>query len=296
MSSKRWCFTVNNYTDDDIAALDSYDCKYMVYGKEEGESKTPHLQGFLISPKMQRLSAMKKLNARAHWEPAKGTSEEASAYCKKDGKFTERGSFPKTRKERGEAEADRWELARTNAKRGKFDDIPHDIYIKYCRNLHFIASQHQVNPEPLPELDNWWYYGETGTGKSRAAREENPGYYEKNTNKWWDGYVDQDVVIIEEWNPELKMLGNFLKKWADHHPFSAEVKGGTMSIRPKKIIITSNYSMEQCFEDPAVLGPLRRRFKVKKFEKLLRRDISVDEYDITSDQHKEEFVADTFTK
>ena len=47
--------------------------------------------------------------------------------------------------------------------------------------------------------------------------------------------------------------------------FSAEVKGGSMCIRPRRIIITSNYSLEQCFGDPAVLEPLRRRFKVKHF-------------------------------
>jgi len=274
--STRWCFTINNYTDDEVKALEELDCKYIVYGYEEGENKTPHLQGYVILNKVARLTGMKKINNRAHWEQAKGTSDQAADYCKKGGKFKERGSFPKSYKQIGEKEKERWDLARDNAKRGKFDDIPSDIYVKYCRSLHFIASQHQVNPDPIETLDNWWYWGSTGTGKSTAARRDNPGYYLKRPNKWWDGYVNQDVVIIEEWCPEYKMLGNHLKEWADHHAFSAEIKGGSMSIRPKKIIITSNYSMEQCFEDPAMLEPLRRRFKVKEFKKLAKTDIEDD--------------------
>lgn len=293
MQSRRWCFTINNYTEDDKVKLAEYSCKYIVYGEEVASTGTPHLQGFVICNNNVKLTGMKKLHPTAHWEVAKGTSEEAATYCKKDGKFTERGSFPKSASEIGKAEKERWALARASAKRGRFEEVPDDIYIKYCRNLHFISSQHQVNPDSLPELDNWWYCGETGSGKSLTARNENPGYYEKNTNKWWDGYVAQDVVIIEEWNPDLKMLGNHLKKWADHHPFSAEIKGGTISIRPKKIIVTSNYSMEECFPDKSVLEPLKRRFKVKVFRRMKEYDDS-ERREQANDKEKEEFVADCF--
>lgn len=100
-----------------------------------------------------------------------------------------------------------------------------------------------------------------------TARQDNPGAYIKNTNKWWDGYVDQACVIIDEWNPELeKYLADHLKRWADHHPFSAEIKGGTMCIRPSRIIITSNFTLEECFALPQNLEPIKRRFKVREFQ------------------------------
>ncbi len=56
-------------------------------------------------------------------------------------------------------------------------------------------------------------------------------------------------------------MGQHLKLWADHYPFPAETKGSSMVIRPARIVVTSNWSMEQMFEEPNVLKPLQRRFK-----------------------------------
>lgn len=59
-----------------------------------------------------------------------------------------------------------------------------------------------------------------------------------------------------------KQIGaHHLKMWADHYPFKAEVKGGSMLARPKRIIVTSNFSIRQCYEDPRDYEPLERRFK-----------------------------------
>ena len=88
----RWCFTINNYTDDDIKALDKLDYKYLIYGYEISKSGTEHLQGFFILRKTCRMSAIKKILPRAHLEHARGTDEEAIHYCQKDGKYVELGS------------------------------------------------------------------------------------------------------------------------------------------------------------------------------------------------------------
>jgi len=89
--SKRWCFTINNYTEKEyeslVCAFNSEKLKYII-GKEIGtENKIIHLQGFVEFSKRTRLTACKKYNSRAHWEIAKGTDIENYQYCSKDGNF-----------------------------------------------------------------------------------------------------------------------------------------------------------------------------------------------------------------
>jgi len=108
-----------------------------------------------------------------------------------------------------------------------------------------------------------WYYGPPGSGKSMTARQENPHAYLKSQNKWWDNFDDEETVLIEEWTPESSMLYDHLLQWSDRYPVSVEYKGGAMMVRPKRIVITSNFTIEQCFNGSQFnLNALNRRFKV----------------------------------
>lgn len=76
-------------------------------------------------------------------------------------------------------------------------------------------------------------------------------------------------------NPEAgKYLGYFIKIWADRYPFSPEIKGSTIKkIRPEKIIVLSNYTIDECFEKVQDREPIKRRFKVVNFYNFFLNDL-----------------------
>lgn len=263
--SRDYCFTINNYTDAHIQLLETLDCTYVVYGKEVGESGTPHLQGYVRFPSQKTVSAVIKLMPGAHIEIKKGTCEQAIEYCKKDGDVYERGEAPMSQKKKGECNKRRFDDAFAAAKEGRFDDIPSDLLTRYYSTYKKIRADYMPQPEKLDQLDNEWIYGPTGTGKTRGAWERYPEAYCKKANtKWWDGYDGQDVVIIDDFDKYHVALGYEIKIWLDHNPFPAEFKGGSKMIRPKKVIITSNYHPTEIWTDDQTLQPVLRRVKVSR--------------------------------
>jgi len=77
-----WVFTINNPSDDQIPTTWK-GVKDAIWQKEAGENLTPHLQGFVRFNGNHRLSALKKVDATAHWEPCKAPAA-AVAYCSKE--------------------------------------------------------------------------------------------------------------------------------------------------------------------------------------------------------------------
>ena len=85
--AKRWCFTLNNYTDDEICSIVpiiTKKCSIGIIGKEVGENGTPHLQGYIeFKSKTRPLTHFK--SKRIHWEKCKGNRDSNIEYCSKEG-------------------------------------------------------------------------------------------------------------------------------------------------------------------------------------------------------------------
>lgn len=262
--SYRYCFTWNNYpthAEETIRAFfDKYNGVYCVVGREKGESGTPHLQGFFSFKNKVAFTSLKRNFPNVHFERAKGSCRQNHTYCTKEGDFFEIGTCPTPAGEAGKAA---WSEILTRAEHGDWNWIKEE-YPKVWVNFHTKLQSLRLPDTQIINGDsvNEWWYGETGTGKSRLAWEKYGNIcYQKMLNKWWDGYDMQPIVVIEEWSPKNEVTASALKIWADRYPFTAQIKGGVLQkIRPTKIIVISNYRLSDCFPDTRDQLPIARRF------------------------------------
>lgn len=275
MTSKKsyaYCFTINNYTDADIEELkkleDNPKTRYIIVGRETGEEGTPHIQGYVYFQNQMVFSTFKKLLTRAHIEASRGSIDDNITYCSKDGDFYEHGERPVNQKRKGELGAEYWNSQKKLAIEGKLDEIDPQLFVTHYRTLKAIQKDYANMPTDLPGVtDNDWYYGPSRTGKSFTARQENPGAYLKMCNKWWDGYQSEDTVLIEDFDKRHgEHLAYYMKIWSDYYAFPAEIKGGKINIRPKKIVVTSNWHPSEIWTDNQTLEPIINRFNVKHFQ------------------------------
>jgi len=148
------------------------------------------------------------------------------------------------------------------AKKGDFFNLPP----QQIRTWEYIRAAYGDKPSDRSTLQNYWIMGPSGSGKSRYCRETWPGFFTKAMNKWWDGYQKEEVAVLDDVSPKHgEWITYYLKIWADHYVFNAEVKGGMLKIRPAIFVVTSQYSLAEICQDlnPEELLALQRRFTIK---------------------------------
>jgi len=263
---RAFTFTKNNPGPEYGALLESLGARYLCYGREVAPTTgTPHLQGFIYFDHGKSLARVRR-SMGCHVEVAR-TITAAIEYCKKDGDFTEIGEPPLDAAARGQLEKDRWEKTWNSAKENKIDEIDYDLRIRNYSALKRIAKDYMVKPEALAAPCGIWIYGKSGVGKTHSVHKRFPDHYSKNASKWWDGYQNENVVVFDDVDPDIgKWAGRFLKIWGDQYPFISDVKGGSIFIRPHKVIVTSQYTIDECFPgQQQTIDAITRRFKLIEF-------------------------------
>ena len=291
--SRKWCFTLNNYSQEDMNNLERLVPEmavYLIYGKEVAPTTgTPHLQGFVYFRQAISMNTIKKnINSQTiHLEIARGTFSENITYCSKSGDVVELGRRPLDPQEKGQIQKERWTTTRRCAESGEWTNIDDELYIRYVKNLEWIHKKCLIQKDFEGSGDlkdrNLWLYGPTGCGKSYTAHKlaelMRSELYLKMLNKWWDGYTDQKIVLIEEIDPETgKYLASLMKKWCDKWAFTAECKGTVAKqIRPQYVIVCSNYPIEEVFPNQSDWEPIKRRFNSINLNRAIKPGNEEDE-------------------
>ncbi len=86
----------------------------------------------------------------------------------------------------------------------------------------------KFKPFTAPDVRGEWHWGVTESGKSHYAHTTYPDAFIKQQNKWFDGYLGQKVIILEDLDTPI--LGHYLKIWADKYSCTGETKGGMVNL------------------------------------------------------------------
>jgi len=160
--AKRYVFTLNNYTADEVQLLSGLypaTASYVVFGREVAPGTgTPHLQGYICFNQRKSINFVRQLLPRAHIEIARGSPTQCRDYSIKDGDYDEFGTLPNAAGHRSD-----W-----------------DDYRKWCSELDHRPDQREI-------MDFWpAIWGRYSRSAVAMANEycPKPKLREGDTNEW----------------------------------------------------------------------------------------------------------------
>ena len=230
---------------------------------ETGVGGFVHWQLVVSASTKITLASVRATFGPIHAEPSR--SDASRAYCWKEdtrvaGTQFELGELPVRRNSKSD-----WDAILVAARAGRIESIPADIQVRCYNQLRRIGSDY-VQPLPM-ERSAKVFWGRTGTGKSRLAWEEAglEAYAKDPRTKWWDGYMGQTHVVIDEFRGTIDIV--HLLRWLDRYPVRVENKGGSVSLSATRFWFTSNLDPRLWYPDvdAETVAALVRRIEIHHF-------------------------------
>jgi len=271
--AKNWVFTVNNYTEADVALLQTCECAFIHFQAERGESGTPHLQGVIcFKAPIRAQTVRKRCCPRGVFLIMRGTIDQALAYASKE-ETREPNGIVHTRGNKPAGQGARQDLAivarsiQDGASESEVFESDPQAYIKYS-----LGIRRAITLRLLPRDFKTcviWCFGPTGSGKSRYCHAQAPDAYWKAPNhSWWDGYGTHREVIIDDYRPDFCKFSELLRLF-DRYPLQCQTKGGICQFRAERLFISTPKSPKDTWRSRTVedLAQLFRRIEhVYKFD------------------------------
>ena len=254
--SKSWEIRVSNHTQQDIQWVNDLEVGSCCISEEVGEQGTPHLQGRITFKRAYRLAQLKKLHPSAHWESSKALAD--NNYYKKVGSVLVR-EVVKTKRQRTDLQEIREDLEAG-------DNIQQ--VMKKARTfgqIQYAEKWYKYMGHPLPKgtkIQIFWYYGMTGTGKTRRVLDQCDPFIPLSY-KWWDGYEGQDAVLLDDIRQDWCKPAELLRLLDPYrYQYRVEIKGGSRHLVATKIWVTCPWHPRDLWKDTTEdAGQLLRRLE-----------------------------------
>lgn len=268
--SKYWCFT--SYADKEgFLWWEDYGMVYLVQQEEACPTTGKiHWQGFVVFETKQRLTSVRKRLGQAHWEPMRGTVDEAADYCSDPRKRCDGGLLVECGVRplygdaaRANSTKERYKAAFDLALLGRLREIEPSMLIRHLGNIQKISTLFGAKPSNImrEEASGVWLVGSAGSGKTTLCQKW-PHYSKDPRHRWFDGYCGEDCVVVDDLAPFHVAQTDIFKQLGHQFAFQGETKGGQVWLRPLCVIITSQYMQHQVWEkDDESRQAIARRYK-----------------------------------
>ena len=214
-----------------------------------------HWQMVFYRENKQSVSAARKMMKGRHVILANGNVGENVAYCSKEKFLFEYGKRPNQG-----ARNDLmliYELIKDGL--GMKEMIEMGCNYQACRMAELALKYLEQPRKSNIEMSIYWFWGSTGSGKTKTAAEMAPNaWWSGKSLKWFEGYDAHDDVIIDDFRGDFCTFHELLRL-LDRYEMRVENKGGSRQWKPKRIFITCPFHPEDVYLSVEDKGQLLRR-------------------------------------
>lgn len=267
-----WHIRLSDPSEEVISRCEYMVCDSCVVGLEVGtKTERQHIQSVWYwksqKTKKQILKMFKPEDGKSYYiEPMIAAWDKNATYCSKESEIRREGEGP----QQGERN-DLTTLKRHIDEGGSLEecyDINYSSMVRYGKGIkeYYDTKRRKVHRTEMTR--GYWLWGPTGVGKSHRAFKDydESTHYIKSVSegdvKWWDGYVGQETVIINEFRGQIPYaeLLDIIDKW----PKVLSRRGREpCQLLAKRVIITSCMPPEKVYR--------KQEQKDDSIEQLLRR-------------------------
>lgn len=303
VQSRKWLLTINNpvdkgYTHEFIKGQlgKIKSCVYWCMSDEVGlMGGTPHTHIYIACSSAVRFSTLQKKFEGAHFDVARGTSQQNKEYVYKLGKWAnsekEDTRVDGTQEEWGDIPVEQ------QGKRNDLDDL-YDMIKQGMDNYEIL----ETNPQYLLSIDKIdkcrqtirnkenkckrreiscvYIYGATGTGKTRYVMDkygDDKVYRVTDYKHPFDEYEGEDVIIFDEFRSDIPLKR--MLQYMDIYSLRLPCRYANKQAEYTKIYIISNVGLRDQYTDI-------QRYEIESWYAFLRRINEVHVYTASGEVHR----------